>query len=179
MRDAGRSAVEVPILETDRLRLREHRLDDFAASAAMWADPIVTRYIGGKPLSPEEAWGKMLRYAGLWSLLGYGYWAVEERASGDFAGELGFADLKRDIEPSLGDVPELGWALVSRFHGKGYATEAVRAALAWGDQHFGATRTVCIIHPDNLASIRVAAKCGYREYHRTLYKEHEVVLLAR
>ena len=48
MRDAVRLAVEVPILETERLRLRGHRVDDFAASAAMWADPIVTRYIGGK-----------------------------------------------------------------------------------------------------------------------------------
>ncbi len=179
MPNTVRYAAEVPVLETERLRLRGHRPDDFASSAAMWADPVVTRYIGGKPLSPEEAWSKFLRYAGLWSLLGYGYWAVEERASGEFAGELGFADLKRDIEPSLGDTPELGWALVSRLRGKGYATEGVRAALAWGDQHFGAARTACIIHPDNLASIRVATKCGYREYHRTLYKEHEVVLLAR
>ena len=108
MPETVRCAAEVPILETERLRLRGHRRDDFAASAAMWADPIVTRYIGGKPLSPEEAWGKMLRYAGLWSLLGYGYWAVEERASGEFAGELGFADLKRDIEPSLGDTAGAG-----------------------------------------------------------------------
>ena len=179
MRDAVRFAVEVPILETERLRLRGHRLDDFAASAAMWADPIVTRHIGGMPLSPEEAWAKILRYAGLWSLLGFGYWAVEEKASGEFAGELGFADFKRDLEPSLGEMPELGWALVSRVHGKGYATEAVRAAIAWGDQHFGAVRTACIIHPENIASLRVAEKCGYREYHRTLYKDHDVILLAR
>jgi RimJ/RimL family protein N-acetyltransferase len=179
LRDAVRFAVEVPTLETERLTLRGHRLDDFAASAAMWADPIVTRHIGGKPLSPEEAWAKILRYAGLWSLLGYGYWAVEEKASGEFAGELGFADFKRDLEPPLGDTPEVGWALVSRVHGKGYATEAVRAAIAWGDQHFGAVRTACLIHPDNIASIRVAEKCGFREYHRTLYKDHEVILLAR
>ena len=179
MHDAVRFAVEVPTLETERLRLRGHRLDDFAACAAMWGDPIVTRHIGGKPLSPEEAWAKILRYAGLWSLLGYGYWAVEEKATGEFAGELGFADFKRDLQPPLGDMPEAGWALVSRVHGKGYATEAIRAVTSWGDQHFGAVRTACIIHPDNIASIRVAEKCGYREYRRTLYKEHEVILLAR
>ncbi len=51
MPETVRCAAEVPILETERLRLRGHRRDDFAASAAMWADPIVTRYIGGKPLS--------------------------------------------------------------------------------------------------------------------------------
>jgi RimJ/RimL family protein N-acetyltransferase len=47
---------EAPPLETARLELRAHRLDDFAACAAMWADPIVARYIGGKPLSEEETW---------------------------------------------------------------------------------------------------------------------------
>ena len=96
--------------------------------------PIVVRYIGGKPLTAEETWAKVLRYAGLWSLLGFGYWALEEKATARFIGELGFADFRRNIQPSLDGVPELGWALVSRAHGKGYATEAVRAAIAWGDE---------------------------------------------
>lgn len=56
--------VNVPILETERLRLRAHRLDDFAASAAMWADPIVTRYTVGKPQTSEEVWSRLLRYIG-------------------------------------------------------------------------------------------------------------------
>jgi len=169
---------EVPVLETQRLRLRGHRVGDFTASSAMWADPVVTRYIGGRPFTAEEVWSRLLRYAGMWSLLGYGYWALEEKTSGEFVGELGFADMKRDIEPPL-DAPELGWALSTRFHGKGYATEAVRAAIAWGDEHFGRARTVCIIHPGNTASFRVAEKCGYREYLRTKYKEHDTVLLER
>src|SRR5258708_19773253 len=95
----------------------------------MWADPSVTRFIGGKMFTPEEVWARLLRYAGLWSLLGFGYWAIEERTTGDFVGELGFADFKHDIVPSLDDRPELGWALASRVHGKGYATEAVPPAL--------------------------------------------------
>ncbi len=104
---------------------------------------------------------------------------MEVKATGEFVGELGFADMKRDIQPSLEGLPELGWALVSHAHGKGYATEAVRAVIAWGDQRFGRARTVCIIHPDNLASIRVAEKCGYQELQRTAYKEHEVILMER
>ena len=116
---------------------------------------------------------------GHWAWLGFGYWALEEKASGEFVGELGFADFKRDIQPSLEDIPELGWALVSRAHGKGYATEAVRAAIAWGDEHFGQRRTACIIHPENLASIHVAEKCGYQEFQRTTYKNHEVILYER
>ena len=67
--------------------------------------------------------------------MGFGHWAVEEKASGDFIGDLGFADFKRDIQPSIQGLPELGWVLASRAHGKGYATEAVRAAIAWGAAH--------------------------------------------
>ena len=58
----------------------------------MWADPQVTRFIGGKTLTEEESWTKFLRYAGLWPFLGFGYWVVEEKASLAFVGEIGFAD---------------------------------------------------------------------------------------
>src|SRR5579864_5518349 len=92
-------ALEVPVLETERLRLRGHRLEDFVQSAAMWGDPKVTQYIGGKPLTEEECWTRLLRYAGHWSLLGFGYWVAEEKASGNFVGEVGFADYKRDLQP--------------------------------------------------------------------------------
>jgi RimJ/RimL family protein N-acetyltransferase len=171
--------IEVPILETTRLKLRGHRLNDFAHCAAMWADPNVTRYIGGKPFTEEEAWTKFLRYAGHWSLLGFGYWAAEEKATGNFAGELGFADYKREVEPSLKGVPEIGWVLASHAHGKGYATEAVRAIVAWGDAHFQTPHTACIIAPENLASIRVAVKCGYRELQPATYKGKPTMMFIR
>ena len=163
--------VEVPVVETERLTLRRHRLEDFNACATMWADPKVTRYIGGRAYSGEETWARMLRYVGHWSLLGFGYWALEERASGSFIGELGFANFKREIDPALADLPELGWALASHAHGKGYATEAVRAAIAWGDTRFQpAQQTLCLIHPENMPSTRVAEKCGFELLQRTLYK---------
>ena len=168
----------VPILETERLWLRAHRIGDFVHCAAMWADPEVTRYIGGKPATEEEVWARFLRYIGHWSLLGFGYWVVEEKATGNFAGEMGFADYKRDL-PALKGFPEIGWAIVSQAKGKGYATEGVRAVVAWGDAHFGAAPTACIIHPENLASIRVAEKCGYRESVATTYKGHSTKLFIR
>jgi RimJ/RimL family protein N-acetyltransferase len=179
MTSLARSATEIPVIETNRLILRGHRLDDFSDCVAMWSDPIVTRFIGGKPFSEEETWARLLRYAGHWSLMGFGYWAIEEKDTHSFVGELGFADFKRDIEPSIKGMPELGWALISRVHGKGYATEAVRAVVAWGEQHFGSARTVCIIRPENVASIRVAEKCGYRELQRTAYKGHATIIFAR
>lgn len=179
MQGVVRTAVAVPVIETERLRLRGHRLDDFAAGCAMWGDPVVTRHIGGKPFSQEDVWARLLRYAGHWTLLGFGYWALEEKATREFVGEAGFGEFMREIQPSLKDIPEVGWALMASAHGKGYATEAVRAVVEWGDQHFGQVQTACIIHPENLASVRVAEKCGYREWQRTEYKGHEIRLFSR
>ena len=179
MLDSFHPAAEIPVLETERLRLRGHRVEDFVHCAAMWADPVVFRYTVRKPLTEEESWRRLLSYVGHWALMGYGYWVAEEKATGNFLGEIGFADYQRDIEPSLKGVPEIGWVLASSAHGRGYATEAVRAAVAWGDLHFQPARTACIIAPENVASIRVAVKCGYRELARTAYKGNPVVMFVR
>jgi RimJ/RimL family protein N-acetyltransferase len=145
----------------------------------MWGDIAVTRYIGGKPLNREEVWARLLRYAGHWAWLGYGLWVVEEKATGTFVGEVGYSNHKREIQPSLMDMPELGWVLATHFHGKGYATEAVRAAMKWGDQRFGGQRTCCIIHAEHLRSIRVAEKCGFTETARTTYKNEPTIEFTR
>ena len=169
----------VPVIETERLKLRAHGPGDFAACAAMWALPEVVRYIGGKPFSVEEVWSRVLRYAGHWQWMGFGFWALEEKATGSFAGDLGFAEFKREIEPSIEGIPEIGWVLAPHAQGKGYATEAVRAVVGWGDQHFARARTVCLIHPENLSSLRVAEKCGYKEFQRTAYKGQPTIILER
>ena len=179
MRTTNRQTVEIPVLETERLRLRGHRTDDLDASSALWADTEVVRHTTGKPQTREEVWWRILRYIGHWALMGYGFWALEEKASRKFVGEVGLADLKRTMNPSLGDTPESGWILASEFHGKGYATEAMRAVIAWSDENFGAVRTACLIHPDNGPSMRVAEKLGYREYARSNYRDKEVIILER
>ena len=172
-------AGEVPVIETARLRLRGHRAADLDDCAGMWGDPAVTRYISGSPSMREDVWARMLRYAGHWAWLGYGFWAIEERATGRFAGEAGFGDFRRDIEPALDGIPEAGWVLAPWAHGRGFATEAVRGALAWGEARFGKRRTACLIHPENLASVRVAEKCGYREWTASNYRGHPVLVFAR
>src|SRR5258708_14997121 len=171
--------VEAPLLETERLRLRGHRLGDFAQCAAMWADPIVTRYIGGKPLTEEESWARLLRYVGHWLLLGFGYWVVEEKATGNYLGEAGFAEHQRDLQPSIKGIPEIGWVFFPDAHGKGFATEAIRAALAWSDQHFPSPKTACIIDTLNLPSLRVAEKCGYRELQHSTYHGQPIIVFVR
>ncbi|HEY0947515.1 MAG TPA: GNAT family N-acetyltransferase [Opitutaceae bacterium] len=171
--------IVVPRLETDRLVLRGHRPADLDACAALWSHPEVVRYIGGQPLAREDVWTRLLRYVGHWTWLGYGYWAIEEKRTGSFVGEVGLADFKRQIEPPLTGMPEMGWVLSPHAQGRGYATEAVRAVLAWHDQHPRAKRTACIIHPDNQPSRRVAEKCGYRIFRYTTYKSVPTLILTR
>ena len=169
----------VPTLETPRLTLRGHTRQDLDASVALWAAPEVVRYIGGRAFSREETWSKLLRYVGHWAVLGFGYWVVCERATGRFVGEVGFADFERDLMPSLSGMPEGGWVLAPWAHGKGFATEALTAALGWLETERGVRRTAFIIDPDNAASRRVAAKVGYREQVRTTYKGATVDVLFR
>jgi RimJ/RimL family protein N-acetyltransferase len=166
---------EIPVIETERLRLRGHRVEDFPHCAAMWGDLAVTRYIGGRPFTGEEVWARLLRYVGHWKLLGFGFWLIEEKSTGNFIGEAGMAEFRREMTPSIEGVPEMGWVLSPQFQGKGYATEAVRAAAAWA----GDWRTVCIIHPENAGSVRVAEKCGYRELPRAIYRGQETRMFER
>ncbi|WP_345234947.1 GNAT family N-acetyltransferase [Hymenobacter saemangeumensis] len=170
---------QTPVLETERLCLRGYQLADLDAYLAIWQAPAFYRYLSPRPMVEEEVWTMMLRSVGHWALQGFGFWAVEEKASGRFIGAVGFADGKRHIEPSIKGVPEIGWVLAAAAHGQGYASEAVAAALAWGDQHFGGARTVCIMDPDNLASRRVAEKFGYREFARTTYKGEPTLMMER
>ena len=145
----------------------------------MWADPQVTRYITGKPSTREETWFRLLRNAGHWQLMGFGFWVVREKSTGRFVGEVGLADFHRDIEPPLGESKEAGWVLAPWCHGKGYATEAVRAALRWAEDRFGPERVVCLIAPENEASLKVAHKCGFREFSRGTYKGEPSLMLER
>ncbi|GER01553.1 N-acetyltransferase [Iodidimonas gelatinilytica] len=165
-------------IETGRLILRLHQLEDFEDECALWADDRVVRHIG-PPASQEECWGRLLRYIGHWALLGFGFWAVIEKRTGRFVGEVGFMDFKRQIDPPLGDVPEMGWALIPEAQGQGYASEAVAAAQNWADAHFRSRRAVCLIHPDNRASLRVAEKAGFKNPVERCYRDQPTVVLSR
>ncbi|HWA31655.1 MAG TPA: GNAT family N-acetyltransferase [Rhizomicrobium sp.] len=154
-----------PILETERLALRAHTLDDFAPYAAMRADPAVMKFMGkGDLMSEEDAWAKFQAMPGHWSLMGYGYWAVVEKTRGAYLGNIGYADKKRPSSHPASGAPEMGWALAASAHGKGYAGEALKAVLHWGRDHFGPARVVCVISDGNDASIRLAEKHGFQQF---------------
>lgn len=169
----------IPVLETGRLRLRGHTADDFAASLSMWNAPEVYRYISGQPCSPEAGWSRLLRFAGNWALMGFGYWLVEDRSTGSFIGEVGFGEFHRDLEPSISGTLEAGWVLSPDAHGKGYGYEALTAALDWARHNKPTHDLTALVHPDNSASMALARKAGFSICTETTYHDQPTAILYR
>lgn len=142
------------ILTTDRLLLRPITADDFEAHARITADPEVMRYIHDGSLTRSQAWWNIARYVGHWQLRGYGMRAVVEQSSGQVIGHMGF------LNPESGRGFELGWALASDAWGKGYALEGTRALVAHAFNDLRQPRITCVIHADNLRSIKIAERLG-------------------
>jgi RimJ/RimL family protein N-acetyltransferase len=162
--------MDKPVLETDRLLLRMWRLEDFEPYALMCADPEIMRYLGGRTLDRLEAFRHMAFLIGHWDLLGYGHWAVEEKASGKFAGRLGF------LNPAGWPGFEIGWTLGHEFWGKGYATEGAKRALQYAFNELDKNHVISLIHPDNKASIRVAERLGETLEGKTELMGHDVLI---
>jgi RimJ/RimL family protein N-acetyltransferase len=137
---------------------------DFEPFAKMCADENVMRFLGGKPLDRLEAWRNFALHVGHWELRGYGHWAVEEKASGQFVGRLGF------LYPVGWPAFEIGWTLAPQVWGKGYATEGARRALEYAFNELDKPHVISLIHPDNKSSIRVAERLGEKvEGHTQLF----------
>jgi RimJ/RimL family protein N-acetyltransferase len=149
-------------LETERLLLRPFRDDDLDQYAEICADPLVMRYLGeGRTLSRADAWRQMAVIAGHWQLKGYGIWAVEERETGRLIGRIGL------FNPEGWPGLEIGWVLGRSAWGNGYAAEGARRAMEFAFNDLGQVRIISLIHPDNLASIRLAERLGERLEGRT------------
>lgn len=145
----------IPTLTTERLTLRALRLSDFDTFAAFYAAER-SRFVGG-PLTREMAWRALAGELGHWALLGYGRWAVEESATGGLAGVIGLWN------PEGWPEPEIGWDLMNGFEGRGYATEAARAARRHAYGTLGWTTAISLVADGNAGSARVAERLGARE----------------
>ena len=149
-----------PTIETERLLLCGHRGEDLDAVAALWGDPEAMRHIGS-PCGRQDSWFRLLRYRGLWPLLGYGYWAIRDKTTGRYVGDVGLADFRRETSPAVPDMPEAGWVLAAWGHGRGLATEAVAGALGWFDRQDARGPVFCLVNAGHQASVRVAEKNGF------------------
>lgn len=154
MSPASAPNMAIPVIETQRLRLRAPREGDHAAMAQFYASDR-SRFVGG-PCSAFDAWGRLLSGLGHWALRGYGWWALEERASGAMAGRLGVV-----LHPGW-DEPELGWHLYDGFEGRGLALEGALAARHYANTVWGMGPLISYIVPENVRSRALAERMGAR-----------------
>jgi RimJ/RimL family protein N-acetyltransferase len=147
--------LEVPIIETQRLTLRPFREEDVDPLFELSQNPDVVRYVGDRRTpTRQEVWRAIAAWIGHWAMRGYGQWAIEERDSGDFIGRAGI------INPVDWPGPEVGYLLGRAFWGRGYATEAAGAAMAWGFRRGGFAELISLIDPANTRSMGVATRLG-------------------
>jgi RimJ/RimL family protein N-acetyltransferase len=147
------------VVDTERLVLRRFSDDDAAALAAINADPDVMQFIGGgAPLRREQSDELLRRFASEWDERGFGLWAVEDRGGGPL---LGFCGLTVPMFlPDVLPAVEVGWRLAPHAWGRGIATEAAQAALAFGFEALGMRQIISIVDPGNGRSLRVCHKLG-------------------
>ena len=144
--------VDVPQLETDRLILREIRPEDFEAYAAFYeSDRSALR---GGPLSRADAWAAFAAEIGHWVMRGYGFWSVDEKASGAHCGLVGL------YYPEGWPAPEVGWLVWAEHEGKGIAREAALRARAYAFEVLGWPQVVSCISVGNQRSIKLAERLG-------------------
>lgn len=175
----GKSGLDDAWIETERLVLRIHRSDDFPAYFQMLSDPDGFRFSTFQPMSRDEAWNRLLWNIGHWSLLGYGLFAVIEKASGRLVGEVGLGEFRRLLGAQFDPYPEASWIITGWAQGQGYATEAAAATLDWMEIKFAANRTVCLVNSDDCESLTLARKLGYLPFAKRAYRGHAAVLHER
>ena len=142
-----------PVLETPRLLLRVQQAGDFEGFAELMGDEEAARHIGGC-LPRAAAWRKFLESPGSWVVKGFGMFAVVEKTTGQWLGNIG------PWQPEGWPGTEVGWALRRSAWGGGYAYEAATAAIDWAFAHLGWTEVIHSIAPANLASRRLAGRLG-------------------
>lgn len=147
--------MDIPVIETPRLRLTALTEQHFNEYATMLADPDSTRWVGdGAPLDRADAWRSLAMLLGHWQLRGYGMWALELIESGEFIGRAGL--MCPEGWPDL----ELGWMLKPTYRHQGYATEASNAILDFTWTHLHAPRVISLVRIGNDASDRLAKRLG-------------------
>lgn len=144
--------ITAPAIETERLRLRQHCVEDFDALAAFY-ETARSQFVGG-PLSRAKVWRSFSSDVGQWVLLGFGAWAIENRETGAYMGQICLN------HPEHFPEKEMGWLLWDGFEGHGYAYEAALAVRNFAYGTLGWRTVVSYIDPGNSRSIKLAETLG-------------------
>lgn len=156
--------MSAPFLTTERLELWLPVASDRPLLMAMMAPEAVRAYLGNMTPDAVDTTMRLLRNAGSWSLYGYGTFMVRLRGGdGAIVGNCGVFHSYRGLGDDFDDRAEAGWILAERAFGRGIASEAMDAALAWFDAAHGPREVVCLISPENKPSLALAAKLGFVE----------------
>lgn len=157
----GRAFNDIPVIETERFRLRASHAGDFDRMYEMWQDPEYYRHIGNKPRSTGEVWGSLQKCAGSWALFGLGFWTIADPETDAYMGECGLMLSRRaEIEPALPMIPELGWGIRREYWGQGIVSAAMLAAMHWAREQDPNMPYQCIINQGHTASEAIAKKLG-------------------
>jgi RimJ/RimL family protein N-acetyltransferase len=148
-----------PTIVTERLILRPFREEDLGAfTATLTAEPVRRSLHLPNDFGRIEAWLQMAMWLGQWALRGTGHWALEERRTGSFVGRAGLHRPERPDWPGV----EVGWTLHPEHWGKGYATEAGRAAIEYAfEAQPELAALYSVILPENARSQAVARRLGF------------------
>lgn len=150
-----------PMLVTERLELWRPIAADLPDLYAMMQSQTTRRFLDSWEPTWADMHARLLRNVGSWALHGYGTFMVRERGQATIIGNCGVFHSWRGLGEDFDDQPEAGWIVAADKVGQGYAGEAMAAIFAWFDAEHGPRRTVCMIDPDNIASIRLAERFGY------------------
>lgn len=141
------------VLRTERLRLRPLVPEDAPALGEAFADAYALRFYP-RMREPAEVRAWIARWLESYARDGLGLWALELRETGELVGDAGLVWQRVEGRPEL----EVGYHVVARYRSRGLATEAARACRDWGFEHTSAPRIGSLVHPENAASQRVAAR---------------------
>ena len=147
---------------TERLDAERPSLEHLEFLVRLNSDQETARWLWpeqlGGPRTPAQARGLLEEKIAHWEDHGFGQWIWRERGSGDLIGRIGpqWTTWPGEL------VVEVGWSVAPEKQGRGFATEAGRAALRYGFEQAGAERIVAFTWTENLASLRVIEKLGMR-----------------
>ncbi len=161
--------MQAPMIETERLRLRRPVEADCAKELDFWQSDRA-EFVGGKK-SAEEVWRMFALLEGHWQFRGYGFFAVEDKNSGEYYGHVG------PWYPEGWPDREIGWTVLANAEGKSIAFEAAMAARDYAYDALGWEGAISVIEPENARSIKLAERMGAKKSGEKFdYKAANIVL---